>query len=111
MCYFLLYRKVIQLYIFFFIFFSITVYHKILNSSELYSRTLLFTHSIYNNLPLLIPNSQFIPPLPPPLSATTSWFSMSVSLFLFHFHFHSFIQQTPQGFLCARPVISLGTQR
>ena len=31
----------------------------------LYSRTLLFTHSIYNSLHLLIPNSQSIPPSRP----------------------------------------------
>ena len=46
----------------------------------LHSRTLLFIHF---SLPLLIPNSQSIPPaLPSPL-ATSSLFSMSVSLFLF----------------------------
>ena len=72
--------SVIHIYTFFFIFFSIMVYHRILNIV----RTLLFIHSTYNSLHLLIPNSQSIPP--PPLSplATTSLFSMSVSLFLFH---------------------------
>ena len=32
----------------------------------IYSRTLLFIHSIYNSLHLLIPNSQSIPPRSPP---------------------------------------------
>ena len=40
----------------------------IVYSSLLYSRSLLFIHPIYNNLHLLIPNSQSIlPPLPLPL--------------------------------------------
>ena len=61
------------LYIFFFsILFSITVCCRILNRVSL-----LFTHSIYTSLHLLIPNSQSFPP-------PTSLFSMSVSLFLFH---------------------------
>ena len=46
----------------------------------LYSKTLLFMHSIYNSLHLLISHSQFIPPGTPP---TTSLFSMTMSLFLF----------------------------
>ena len=36
----------------------------------LYSRTLLFIHSLYNSLHLLILNSQLIPPLPLPLATT-----------------------------------------
>ena len=48
----------------------------------LYSRTLLFIHSICNSLHLLVPNSQSIP-LPSSSSlATTSL--LHVSLFLFH---------------------------
>ena len=47
---------------FFFIFFSIMVYHKTLNTVlMLYNRTLLFTYPIYINLHLLIPNSRSIP--------------------------------------------------
>ena len=46
----------------------------------LYSRTLLFFHSICNRLYLLIPNSQSIPSL---LSFPLGNLSMSVSLFLF----------------------------
>ena len=38
----------------------------------LHSRTLLFVHSIYNSLHLLIPNSQFIPPLSPSPLPTTN---------------------------------------
>ena len=51
----------------------------------LYSRTLLFIHSIniYNSLHLLIPYSHSIPLPPPSPLATTGLFSMSVSLFLF----------------------------
>ena len=49
-----------------------------------YSRTLLFIHSIYTSLHLLISNSQFN--LLPPLStlAATLLFFMSMILFLFH---------------------------
>ena len=68
----------------FLIFFSIMVYHRILNT-VLYaiSRTLLFIHSIYNSLHLLTPNSYSIPPPTHTPLATTSLFSMSVILFLF----------------------------
>ena len=45
--------------------------------SVLYSRTLLFIHSIYNSLPLLIPNSHSFPPLPTSPLATTSLFSIT----------------------------------
>ena len=68
---------------FFLIFFSIRVYHRIIQFPVLYSRTLLFIHPIYNSLPLLIPDSQSFPPTPSSPLATTSLFSMSVSLFLF----------------------------
>ena len=48
----------IYLYTFFFIFFSIMVYHKTLNRVPCaYSRTLLFTHRIYNSLHLLTPRA------------------------------------------------------
>ena len=69
---------------FFFIFFSMMVYHGILNIwfPVLYSRNFLFIHPIYNSLHLLTPNSQFIPSIPLSLLATTSVFSMSVNLFL-----------------------------
>ena len=44
-------------------FFSIKVYLRRWNIVRgLYSRSLLFIHSIHNNLHLLITNSQFIPP-------------------------------------------------
>ena len=50
---------------FFFIFFSIMVYHGMLMQFPvLYRRTLLFIYPIYNNLPLLIPSSHSFPPLP-----------------------------------------------
>ena len=43
------------------------VYHRIwIYFPVLCSRTLLFIHSLYNSLHLLISNSQFIPPPPPP---------------------------------------------
>ena len=55
---------VIHVHTFFLIFFSIMVYHRILNIYPvLYSRTLLFIHPIYNNLRLLTPNFQSIPSL------------------------------------------------
>ena len=44
-------------YIFFFIFFSIKVFYRILQYPVLYNRTLLFIYFIYNSLFLLIPNS------------------------------------------------------
>ena len=46
----------------------------------LHSRTLLFIHSIYKSLHLLIPASQSFPPLLLPLFSTTSLFSVSLSL-------------------------------
>ena len=60
------------------IFFSIRVYHTILNIVPcVYSRTLLFIHPLYKSLHLLIPDSQSIPPLPLSPSAITSLFSLS----------------------------------
>ena len=49
----------------------------------LYSKTLLFIHSIYNILHLLTPNSQSTLPSPPPSPLVTSSFFMFVSLFYF----------------------------
>ena len=69
-------------YTFFFIFFPlwfITRYW--IQFPVLYSRTLLFIHSIYTSLHLLIPKSQS-KPLPPTSSlVTTSRFSMSLFCF------------------------------
>ena len=63
---FLLCSKMAQLYIlihtFSFVFFSLIVYHRILNTLVLYSKTLFFIHLVYNGLHLLIPNFQSIPP-------------------------------------------------
>ena len=56
----------------FFIFFSIIVYHRILNYTVLYSRILSFIHCLYTSLHLLIPNSQSILPIPTFPLATTS---------------------------------------
>ena len=55
------------MYTVFCIFFSIMVYHRISNivPCAIYSRTLLFIHSICNSLRLLTPNSQSVPPRPP----------------------------------------------
>ena len=52
------------------------VYYRVLDIVPC-DRILLFTHSLYNSLLLLVPNSQSIPPLSPssPL-ATTNLFSM-----------------------------------
>ena len=58
------------------------VYHRILNIAPvLYSRTLLFMHSVYNSSHLLTPTSHSIPPPTPFPLATTSLFSMYVNLF------------------------------
>ena len=53
----------VYIYIFFFIFFSMMVYQKILEFPMLYSST-LFINSLYNNLHLLISNLQSLPHLP-----------------------------------------------
>ena len=59
-------------------------YYKILNIPMLYSRTLLFIHSICNSLYLLTKTlNPTFPHSPTPL-ATTSLLPMSVSPFLFH---------------------------
>ena len=51
---------------FFFVFFSIMVYHRILSIVPLLcSMALLFIHSVYNSMHLLIPHSQSFPPPPP----------------------------------------------
>ena len=47
----------------------------------LYSRTLLFIHSIYNSLHLLTPNSQSIPFNPSPLATTSLFFFFNFYLF------------------------------
>ena len=58
------------------IFFSIMVYHRILNIVPvLYSGALLFIHPIYNSLHLLISDSHATPPSPLALE-TTSLFSI-----------------------------------
>ena len=55
------------IYIFFFIFFSIVVCHKILTTVPCaYNWILLFIHPIYDSVNLLIPNSQSFPPPPTP---------------------------------------------
>ena len=48
-------------------------------------RTLLFIHSIYYSLHLLVPHSQSISPQPLSCLATTSLFSMSMNLLLFYY--------------------------
>ena len=64
-------------------FFSMVVYHRILNTVPvLYSRTLLFIHPMYSSWHLLTPNSQSFPLHPHPL-ATTSLLSAATILFLF----------------------------
>ena len=68
LCYFLLYGKMIQLYIYIYIYIlfhilSIMVYHRIEYISVLRSKTLQFTHPIYNSLHLVTPNSPSILPI------------------------------------------------
>ena len=80
---------IIYIYMFFFIFFSIMVYQRIMNIVPmLYSRSLLFFHSMYINtsLQLLISNSQsnLLPPLPPwqiPIYSLCPWFSVCTILY------------------------------
>ena len=61
LCWFQVYSKVIQLhiyiYLFFFRFFPIISYYKILEFPVLYSRSLLFISFIHSRVYLLIPNS------------------------------------------------------
>ena len=89
-CQFLVYSKVIELFIYTHISlylysfsYSILVYHRILNIVPvLYSRTLLFIHPGYIGLHLLIPNSQSNPPLLPlPLGNHKSGFHVCKSVF------------------------------
>ena len=96
LCYFLLYKVIrlyththtyiyIYIYIFKKIFFSIMVYHRIVNIVPYtYKKTLLFIHPLYNSLHLLTPSPQSIPPQPPPPSWLPQVFSLSVILFVFH---------------------------
>ena len=73
----------IYIYIYFFSYSFPLVYHRILNVVPYaICKTLLFIHSIYSSLQLLISNSQSLP-LPHAL-ATTRLFPISVSLFLLH---------------------------
>ena len=73
----------IYIYIYFFSYSFPLAYHRILNVVPCAThKTLLFIHSIYSSLQLLISNSQSLP-LPHAL-ATTRLFPMSVSLFLLH---------------------------
>ena len=72
--------SVIHIYILF-IFFSIMVYHKMLNMVPCaVGQDMLFSHSGHNSLHLLVPNSQ---PNLPFCWQSLSLFSRSVSLFLF----------------------------
>ena len=72
--------SVIHIYILF-IFFSIMVYHKMLNMVPCaVGQDMLFIHSGHNSLHLLVPNSQ---PNLPFCWQSLSLFSRSVSLFLF----------------------------
>ena len=53
----------IYIYTFFLMIFSIMIYHRIFNIVlVLYNRPLMFIHFAYSSLPLMIPNSQSIPP-------------------------------------------------
>ena len=54
----------------------------------LYVMILLFIHSVYTGLYMLIPNSQSVSLPPPSPFATTSLFSVSLILFLFHRQVH-----------------------
>ena len=78
LCWFLLDRKVIQSYVFFFLIFFLWwfIAGYGIEFPVLYSGTLLFICSMYNSLHLLIPNSQSVPPPRPSPLATTSLFSV-----------------------------------
>ena len=69
----------------------------------LYSRTLLFIHSIYNSLQFASSNlnSQSIPPLPHSPLATISLFSVSVSLFLSEI----ILNKVPNDLHTANPIV------
>ena len=96
-----------------FIFFPIMVCLSTLNIIPcVYSRTLLFIHSMCNSLYLLIPNSQFIPPLPFPLGNNTGLFSRSQSLFLTFDLTHPCPVRVPFGWLLCpvdRILVTLGS--
>ena len=82
--------SVTRIYAFFSVFFSIAIYHRILNivPAVLSNRNVWFIHSIFNNLHLLILTSQSFASQPPPFLAITGLFSMSCSLFLVHKEVH-----------------------
>ena len=84
MCSFLLYSNVIQLHThthththtYIFILFHILFHYGLsqaIKNTELYSKTLLLIHSIYNSLHLLMPNSH-------PLQSLFCWFFFFTSL-------------------------------
>ena len=73
---------------FFFIFFSSMVYHRIFNIVPCAILRTLCIHPVYISLHLLIPNSQSFPHPPTSPLATTSLFSMPVGLYLFHRYVH-----------------------
>ena len=69
----LVYSKVIQLYIYIYILFQIPFYYRLLQDIEYSSLCytvgpLLFIYFMYSSMYLLIPNSQFIPLLPPQIN-------------------------------------------
>ena len=68
------------MYIFFFIFFSVVVYYRIVNLVPCTIKLDLFIHAKCNSLHLLTPNSQSIPPLSLFSLAIPSLFSMSESV-------------------------------
>ena len=80
------------MYIFFLIFFSITVYHRVLNIVlSTIHRTLMFIHPIYTRL--LIPNSPSIPfPIPSPLADFTFKTSVTLSLTMWQIKWDHFNQ-------------------
>ena len=62
---------------FFLMFLAIMIYHRMLNIVlVLYNRTLMFIHFAYSSLPLMIPNSQSVPPPLPQPMATMSVLSV-----------------------------------
>ena len=74
---------------YFFIFFSIIIYHRILKVVLCsYSRTLLLIHPTYNSLHLLIPKFQSFPPHSSSPLATKSVFSVCEFLFRRYVHLH-----------------------
>ena len=65
------------------LFFSIAVYHRIVNDTPCRHSRPLFVHPMYTGLQQLIPDSLSFLPLLSPGLALTSLFSTSVSLSLF----------------------------